>query len=174
MNIRLARLRAEALIEELRIEHPPVSVLDIAGVLGIPIIYADLGPDVSGLLVSDHASAKICIQETDPEVRKRFSIAHELGHFVLRHQFAPGEHIHVDKGNFISHRGPLAAAGIDPKEIEANQFAASLLMPHRLLQREIAQLGKGPVLDQHVLKLATQFEVSEQAMTIRLSSLSFL
>jgi Zn-dependent peptidase ImmA (M78 family) len=80
----------------------------------------------------------------------------------------------VDKGYFISQRGPQASTGEDPMEIEASQFAASLLMLAKLLRERVANLGGGPLLDHDVSQLALEFEVSEQAMTIRLSTLGLL
>ncbi|MGH9871664.1 MAG: ImmA/IrrE family metallo-endopeptidase, partial [Pyrinomonadaceae bacterium] len=121
------------------------------------------------------ATAQVCVQETDAEVRQRFTIAHEIGHHFLRHQFESGEHVHVDKGNYISQRGPRASDGIDGKEIEANQFAASLLMPSNALRQMVAKVaGEGPLLDKQVTQLSEQFKVSEQAMTIRLTGLGLL
>jgi Zn-dependent peptidase ImmA (M78 family) len=63
---------------------------------------------------------------------------------------------------------------VDPKEIEANQFAASLLMPTKLLEARIKALRTSSLRDSHVTYLASEFEVSEQAMTIRLSTLGHL
>jgi Zn-dependent peptidase ImmA (M78 family) len=174
MSTRLARMQAEKLIEQLRIKKPPVDVERIAQTLGLQITEADLGIGVSGLLVTNAKTAHIVIQEKDAKVRKRFTISHEIGHFYLRHQFESGEHVHVDKGNFISQRGPQAATGIDPKEIEANQFAACLLMPSKMVQERVASLGGSPLLDGEVSQLAEEFEVSDQAMTIRLTTLDLL
>lgn len=174
MSIRLARTQAERLIERLRIKKPPVDVKQIAQTLGLQVTEADLGVGVSGLLVTNAKTAHILIQESDPEVRRRFSIGHEIGHYYLRHQFESGEHVHVDKGNYISQRGPQAATGVDPKEIEANQFAACLLMPSKMVQERVAALGGAPLLDDEVTQLAKEFVVSEQAMTIRLTTLDLL
>ena len=82
--------------------------------------------------------------------------------------------MHVDKGNFYRSRNSLSAAGVDPMEIEANQFAASLLMPTDLVKREVQALQAKPLLDQHVALLAKRFGVSEHAMTIRLTRLGCL
>jgi Zn-dependent peptidase ImmA (M78 family) len=56
----------------------------------LTIVYLDLGEDVSGLLISKGGSTVIAVQETDSLSRQRFTIAHEIGHFHLRHQFEPG------------------------------------------------------------------------------------
>jgi Zn-dependent peptidase ImmA (M78 family) len=166
-------MQAERLIERFRIKKPPVDVEHIAQILGLQVTEADLGAGVSGLLVTNATNAHIVIQEKDAETRKRFTIGHEIGHYYLRHQFESGEHVHVDKGNYISQRGPQAATGVDPKEIEANQFAACLLMPSKMVQERVAALG-APLLDDEVIQLAKDFGVSEQAMTIRLTTLDLL
>ena len=73
-----------------------------------------------------------------------------------------------------SQRGPRASTGVDPKEIEANQFAAMLLMPERLVRSALREMRVGHPLDHHVEQLARQFDVSVQAMTIRLATLGVL
>jgi Zn-dependent peptidase ImmA (M78 family) len=175
MNLRQVKMLAENLAEKHGQGAVPVNVEKIAVALGLKISKADLGPEVSGLLVFNGSSAHIYVQKRDPLVRRRFTIAHEIGHHFLQHQFEGSEAVHVDKGNYISQRGPRSSGGIDAKEVEANQFAASLLMPISLLRQSIAKLSKAtPLLDHHVTLLAHQFQVSEQAMTIRLISLGLL
>jgi Zn-dependent peptidase ImmA (M78 family) len=174
MNIRYARMQGERLAEELGKNSLPINVETIARKLKLKVIYANLGPKVSGLLISNDGGSQICVKEDDFPTRQRFTIAHELGHHVLGHQFESGEHVHVDKGNFISERGPRAADGVDPKEVEANQFAACLLMPSKLLLEKVTKLGGPPLFDDDVASLAKQFEVSEHAMTIRLTTLKLL
>ena len=174
MSVAMARNYARRLIARHGIQSPPVDVEMIAAALELPIVRDDLGTGVSGLLVSNRGAALVCVHETDHPNRQRFTIAHEIGHFVLRHQFVDGEYVHVDRGNFISQRGPRSATGVDPKEIEANQFAACLLMPDDLVQQAVAAYGGSPLVDWQVSDLAAQFAVSEQAMTIRLSTLGLL
>jgi Zn-dependent peptidase ImmA (M78 family) len=174
MSVQFARRKAEQLIERFNIMTPPVDAKGIAKRLGLPVLSSDLGEDVSGLLISDGDHSCIAVRNNDPVVRQRFTIAHEIGHFLLQHQLEKGEHVHVDRGNFISKRGLRSAAGIDPKEIEANQFAANLLMPAVLLRQAISELRRDVLLDQHVQLLADTFQVSEQAMTIRLDTLGLL
>jgi Zn-dependent peptidase ImmA (M78 family) len=174
MNIRYARMQAEKLVERLGIKTPPVDVEGVALALKLKVIEANLGPGVSGLLISDGAASQICVKENETPVRRRFTIAHECAHHFLGHQFEQGEHVLVDKGYYISQRGPRASEGVDPKEIEANQFAASLLMPTKLLRLKVTELGGVPLMDWAVRDLAETFEVSEQAMTIRLTGLGLL
>lgn len=174
MSVQFARRQAEELIETFNINIPPVNVEELAEQLGLSVVHYDLGEDVSGLLISNGDVTCIAVKKDDARVRQRFTIGHEIGHFWLKHQFEPGAHVHVDRGNFISKRGLRSSEGIDPKEIEANQFAANLLMPARMVRQAVNELRKGMLLDQHVQQLAQDFDVSEMAMTIRLQSLGYL
>jgi Zn-dependent peptidase ImmA (M78 family) len=174
MSLRAARQQGEALADALNFKSAPVDVEMVAKRLRLKLVYMDLGDDVSGLLVSKGDSTVIAVQEADHPNRRRFTIAHEIGHFCLRHQFEPGEHVHVDRGHLITPRNSRSSTGVDPKEIEANQFAACLLMPSKLLSRTIKGFKTDSLRDYHVAQLADQFKVSEQAMTIRLSTLSYL
>ena len=174
MSLRTARQQGEALAEAMNFKKAPVDVEKVAERLRLKLVYMNLGDDVSGLLISKGDSSVIAVQETNHPNRQRFTIAHEIGHFFLRHQFDPGEHVHVDRGHLITPRNSRSSTGADPKEIEANQFAACLLMPSSLLSRRIKEFKAESLRDYHVSKLAEEFEVSEQAMTIRLSTLGYL
>lgn len=174
MSAYTARTAAERIISRLGINTAPVDVCKIASDLGLAVVTENLGSDVSALLVTDGKSSVIGVHGQHAPTRQRFSIAHEIGHFVLRHQFQPGEHVHVDSGRYVSERGLKASAGVDPKEIEANQFAASLLMPAKLVRAHVSRFGKGPLLEDELKELAHEFVVSEQAMTIRLTTLGLI
>jgi Zn-dependent peptidase ImmA (M78 family) len=174
MSVQFARQEAERLVQTLKIREAPVDVSWVAKKLGLRIIQQNLGANISGLLVRTSTETHICVAAGHAEVRRRFTIAHEIAHYVLRHQFEGGPHVHVDRGNYISQRGVRASEGIDPKEIEANQFAACLLMPMRLVQAAVEGLGSGTIFDGDVEELAKLFKVSEQAMTIRLTTLGLL
>lgn len=174
MSVRTARFHGEALAEACGFTKPPVDVERVAKHLRLKLAFAELGDDVSGLLISKGDSTAIAVQSTDAPNRQRFTIAHEIGHFYLRHQFEPGEHVHVDHGHLITPRNSRSSTGEDLKEIEANQFAACLLMPSKLLSARIKALRVPALRDYHVTLLANEFEVSEQSMTIRLSTLGLL
>ena len=174
MSVATAMRQAEALLAGLRVDAAPVDVRKIASQLGLRVVEEKLEEDVSGALVSNPQRAVILVNANHSRNRKHFTIAHELGHHVLRHQFEEGGHVHVDRGNYISLRGTRASEGVDPKEVEANWFAASLLMPATLIREHVEKIGARALHDQHVIRLAKKFLVSEQAMTIRLSTLGFL
>ena len=169
MSRQYARSAAEKLVAD--VDSPPIKPEVIARRLGVPVIKDALG-ETSGLLVTRDNKAVIYVNSGQSPVRQRFSAAHELGHHCLQHHNTPGEHVHVDKGLRIMRRSSRAAEGVDPMEIEANQFAAVLLMPTRLVRMEVAKLGDS-LSEDDVGTLATAFQVSEQAMTIRLTSLGY-
>jgi Zn-dependent peptidase ImmA (M78 family) len=177
MRVHWARNQAEKLVSELisrREIHPPtIDPFKVAKALHLSVVIDDLGPEVSGLLIRREERVVIAVERTDPPTRRNFTVAHEIGHHVLGHQFEAGSHVHVDKGNYISQRGPRSSQGINAKEVEANQFAAALLMPTSLVQEQARRLGV-PLWDSAVADLADLFKVSEQAMTIRLSVLRLL
>jgi Zn-dependent peptidase ImmA (M78 family) len=174
MNLNAVRDAAESVARQCGKDRLPIDLSSIAYTLGLRILYAALPEDVSGLLVSGPDGNFVVVQESDVPNRQRFTVGHEIAHHFLKHQFAPGEHVHVDRGHYVSQRGPRSSTGLDPKEIEANQFAAALLMPSRLVRQEVSKFGTAHLLDHHVSALAETFGVSEQAMTIRLTALGVL
>ena len=60
--------------------------------------------------------------------RQRFTVAHECGHLIL-HKAQITKEVHVDKDFPMLMRDSVSAAGVNEMEIEANVFAAELLMP---------------------------------------------
>ena len=141
MSLNAVRTKAELLFREHGKDRAPIDVDAIAKAIGLKILYEVLPEDVSGLLVTGPNASFIVVQESDSANRQRFTVCHEIAHRFLKHQFAPGEHVHVDRGHYVSQRGPRSSTGLDPKEMEANQFAASLLMPSRLVQKEVSTFG---------------------------------
>ena len=102
------------------------------------------------------------------QIGNDFTLAHELAHVLLHRRELEGA-VHVDRGSL--RRDALAAEGVDPIEIEANAFAAELLMPTHLL---ISALERHPLDledDDAVAALAKRFRVSDAAMRYRLNSL---
>ena len=139
----------------------PVDPYEIASAMGIPVVRTRLGSNESGFLLCDGPSAAIYVNDTFPPNRNRFTVAHELGHYVkARETHSP------PKGDARQHkkRDELAAAGTNVEEIYANRFAAALLMP----RKEVMKLLK---LGLSTSELASRFRVSEAAMENRLKNL---
>lgn len=158
------RLREKAGATEI-----PVSVEKIAESLEVPIVEESLDRNVSGLLIrNDTDGAAIGVNAAHPWVRQRFTIAHELGHFMLH----PGRALILDHVR-LNLRDNVSSLGTDREEREANAFAAELLMPRTEVVAEVRRvLDHGGTPDSRfVADLAAGFGVSEQAMEFRLVNL---
>lgn len=94
------------------------------------------------------------------ERRRRFTIAHELGHLMLGH-VQPGGRMHRDLKRDYKRYNET------PKERQANDFAAQLLMPESILRLAAKAI---PRLD----KLAAEFNVSTESMGYRLQNIGIL
>ena len=168
-----ARKEAERIVERLRVDRPPVNVEMVARELGLRVHRDVLEKGVSGALIRTKGTSQVVVNVLDAKVRQRFSIAHEIGHHVMNHAFK-GERVHVDHGHILR-RDEESSRGVHREEIEANQFASSLLMPSSLLAPLVEErLENGPLDDNDVSDLAQTFQVSEQAMTLRLTGLGHL
>ena len=136
----------------------PVDVISIAETLGINVWQQDL-PNYSGLIRPDLINGgkngySIIVRKSDPEARKRFTIAHEIAHFIL----------HKDQAENGIQDDTMYRSGLSTREeIEANAMAADILMPYGLIQSLVSQGYKT------VQMLAAKLGVSETAMSIRLN-----
>lgn len=176
--IRRARIRqaVQQLLSECDITEPPVEVSQIARHLGLRIAGAPDRDGLSGFLMRDSASGRcvIGVNRSHPRTRQRFTIAHEIGHFVLNH--ADGN-LHVDADrNVRLARSTLSSEGSDRHEIEANTFAAELLMPARFLEQDMEDDDQLVDLDDGAFceHLAKRYRVSPAAMTFRLANLGYV
>lgn len=165
-------VRVRNLLKKSKIDSPPVPVENVANTLGLKIQRSPLPDNLSGLLVrtKNFKRPVIGVNSTHATVRQRFTIAHEIAHFILHE----GEEIHVDRNIFIKFRNSASSTAEKPEEIVANGFAAELLMPKSFLEADLNEqnldLGDEDLLDD----LAERYKVSRQAMAFRLSKLGFL
>lgn len=176
-RVQLAHREADRVLALTRLQKtPPVDVEAIADALGVRIELGSFPPrdGVSGCIVRTPTGTVIGVNQDDPLVRRRFTIAHELGHYIL-HEFTD---VHVDSKKRLN-RDDRAARAIDPIEIEANAFAAALLMPRAWLEAALPVRQLSLYLDDasasdEIRRLARAFKVSEASMQWRLSNLGFL
>lgn len=138
----------------------PVETVATANALGLNVFRVSNWPDdISGMIRKDSddggdSGFVIYVNASHSKVRRRFTIAHEIGHFVL-HKSLIGDGIVED--------ALMRAQGFSSRiEYQANQFAADLLMPWHLI--EIAKTQG----TESVEALAEAFQVSRDAMSIRL------
>ncbi|MGV0876800.1 ImmA/IrrE family metallo-endopeptidase [Martelella sp. FLE1502] len=141
----------------------PVDVAEAANAIGVRVLYDTLPSGISGKIQRDERGGYyIVANTTEPEVRQRFTIAHELGHYIY-HRALIGDGI----ADSPAYRAPDEAIYDETPlerfhETQANQFAANLLMPRKLIRKAEAE---HPGAD--VQQLAKLFKVSEDAMRIR-------
>ena len=162
---------ANRVLRDAGIQEAPVKVEDIAKAHNITIKNYDLGADVSGVLVLKEGKATIGVNPNDQQVRKRFTIAHELGHYFLEHQRG-GLFVDSHKKHFaVMYRDAQSSTGEILQEQEANAFAAALLMPRSLLEAKTRKFNFDLTDESDLKNLARQFQVSSQAMAIRIANL---
>lgn len=156
-----AREAAEQLLAAAKLsDAAPVNVADVARRCGVRVLDFNFSGMVDGLVAHLPDGPAIGLDTTQPnEQRRRFTLAHELGHYLLRHSAS----FHLD---FFDTGG---SAGDSPgynwqHERAANEFAANLLMPANVVRRKADRI-------RDVDQLATTFDVSRQAMAFRLAAL---
>jgi Zn-dependent peptidase ImmA (M78 family) len=163
------RARAAEVLKEAGVTTKPVPVDAIAQQKGITLRYMPLDDSLSGMIFMQNGVPTVVVNSLHHANRRRFSVAHELGHFEL-HMAAIGSDVHVDK-RFLA-RDANSSTGFDAKEVDANRFAAELLVPRTMLiealQGRIVDLEAD---DELLGELAEAFGVSKQMMAIRVGEL---
>jgi Zn-dependent peptidase ImmA (M78 family) len=148
--------------------RPPVPVSDLAERLNIKVVTTPLQNGVSGALIKDGGKCFIAVNSEHHRNRRRFTIAHEIGHYSLEH----GLDDHVDREFTVLMRDENSSTAENSLEIAANQFAAALLMPKDLVFRDFARLGRFD--DEAIQRLALKYQVSEFAFQLRLRNLGLI
>ncbi|MGB8064805.1 MAG: ImmA/IrrE family metallo-endopeptidase [Candidatus Sulfotelmatobacter sp.] len=138
----------------------PVDVVAIADELGINVWETKTFPSsVSGKIFKDPVNGgrsgfSILVNAGHSLFRKRFTIAHEIAHFILHRK-------RLESGELID--DAMYRSGVSAKEeTEANRYAAEILMPYSLIRSLMAAGIRTPE------QLATRLQVSLPAMKIRL------
>jgi Zn-dependent peptidase ImmA (M78 family) len=150
----------------------PIDVHAIARSHNVAVHEVTLDESVSGVLVVKDGRAIIGVNAAHHPNRQRFSIAHELGHYLLHSRNSPSD-VFVDTAP-IFFRDERSSDGTEYQEIQANAFAAELLMPEDLLRGELRNGPLDAFDDDAVLQLASRFGVSVQAISIRLTRLGLI
>ncbi len=163
---RVARAKAKEVFQQYKANGGtiPVRIGDILDLYDIDLVEDKMESDLAGMLLVDDHSSIIVVNSHHHELRQRFTLAHELGHFLL----------HRRSGDAIFHRDEKSAQGTNRAEMDANAFAAELLMPSEEVRKRASELNVDILFNNPVSDLAREFEVSSQAMGIRLQQLGFI
>lgn len=148
----------------------PVDVESVAASLGLSVVDQDLESPVSAMLVVKNGHGVIGVNANHHPNRRRFSLAHEIGHYLLHREQAT---VFVDAAP-VFFRDDTSSAGTERQEVEANAFAAELLIPTASLRERVEQQALDPYDDAAVHRLARAFGVSAQALTIKLVRLGLI
>jgi Zn-dependent peptidase ImmA (M78 family) len=157
------------ILDNLKVSQLPIPVEEIVKKRGLELRAYDLGENVSGALMIDAGKGTIGFSPRESKVRQRFTIAHELGHYELHKQESG---LFIDNEFKILFRDNNSSKGEIKKELEANSFAAALLMPERFLLREIQRNNFDIGDEDSIKKLAKIFDVSVSAITYRIANLN--
>ena len=136
----------------------PVDVDSIATLMDLVVLEADFQDNISGMIKREEVRGQckpvIFVNQNHHLNRQRFTIAHELGHYVKRK--AEGR----DLGQYVDHRDIDSSLGANDDERWANAFAAELLMPVDDFRRS-AKANNDPFY------LSGRYQVSEEAVRVR-------
>lgn len=155
----MAKRNAQMILDKHWDRKLPVDILKIANELGLSVRYLTGNAELlySGEYKQDDGSGRpVCyINRNDTVERQRFTLAHEVAHHVLAH----GPALRDTDRSMHSY---------DPKEREANIFAANLLMPDKAVK---SMIDSG-ITD--AVRLADIFAVSVPALKIKMKELGYL
>ncbi len=164
---------ANDVLDETDMGVAPINVVTIARYYGFSVYQANLGDDTSGLIMVDDKPLKnyntnklIMVHQNHSVGRKRFTVAHELGHYFLKGR----------PQKCFAHRD--IAGKYNEEEKSANSFASALLMPENEIKSYIEKF-QGMYGNDHpefliIKSIALNFNVSEDAAKVRLRKLGFV
>jgi Zn-dependent peptidase ImmA (M78 family) len=161
-------LKVEELLREFEIRQPPVPVDRLAKKLGLLLAPLPADDEISGAIIRKSGRVVIAVNPAHHANRQRFTVAHELGHYF----FHAGLEEHVDQNFRVAWRNADSSKAVNWTEVQANRFAAELLMPTRFLEKDLDSLHR--IDKRTVAMLARKYVVSPEAMKIRLSQLGII
>jgi len=142
-----------------------VPVGRIAEALGLKVKVTNLGPGISGMIQRDQGTYVIKINRFEAKERQRFTVAHELAHYLLHREIIDSSPDGI-KDNVLYRSGAPETV-----EYEANRLAADILMPDSVIEEKLSEFG-GRFSEGVIEALADYFRVSKAAMEIRLGGVA--
>jgi Zn-dependent peptidase ImmA (M78 family) len=132
-DLNKARSEAHRVLDMFGVSAPPIDPERIAEQLGVDVVYAKFKPEVSqaisGFIHLPEGKPQIVVNASIPAKRKMFTIAHELGHFLMHLDY-----IESDKYRVLPRSNGHVGAKPD-EEKEADVFAAALIAPKDLVNK---------------------------------------
>jgi len=148
------------------LSNSPPKLGQLAKDLGIQIKVSSLGTGISGQIKKENDSYVIRVNRHEARERQRFTIAHELAHFLL--------HRHVIDSSTDGIKDNVLYRSGEPERIEyeANRLAADIVMPMVQVNKALTENFSGIITERTIESLAARFQVSKAAMEIRLSTMA--
>jgi Zn-dependent peptidase ImmA (M78 family) len=165
------RLMAEGVVKLLPDVVFPMPVDEVALALGIRTIEEFETSSFEGALLSNESKSNcaILVRAGVLETRRRFTIGHELGHYLMPLHFPSAEGFKCTKSDMSTDEAS-GLTGRPQWEAQANTFSSELLMPRLEFKRRLL-LTKGPSIES-LIKLSDDFGVSKVAVGRRVMQLS--
>lgn len=155
---------AQKVLKESQIEAPPVDVNKILANLGINLLPYAFPEKVSAVLLKENNMLVVGVNNTHHPNRQRFSIAHEIGHYLLGHY----KDVFVDMSEISEGRfDAFDTEHNKVQEQEANYFAGELLMPSVMLKKDFIKL-------RNVEEIAKLYKVSKDSLWIKMLKLKLV
>ena len=152
VRTRFCEMKTRDILREAGITLPPVDVQGIAESLFLEVVQSDTSRH-GGRALLEHG--QIYVNTSESPAAQRFSIGHEIGHYIL----------HTDSFVFSPHEDPESELySEDPDrelEREADYFSSVLLVPPRWLRQDV-DAGLLPP------ELANRYQVSQEVIFIAL------
>jgi hypothetical protein len=160
---------AKAVYRQLGECTPPIPIEEIAMAVGIAEITDLTTAGFEGALIANDlkTSGVILVKKGSLHERRRFTIGHELGHFLNYWHEPPQGGFYCSSKDMLTNDN--GSNDKQQMECEANEFAAEMLMPEPLFRRDLRK-APSPGLE-HVIRWATAYETSKLATTRRLVDL---
>ncbi len=163
---------AKKLLEKCGIDSIPVPIDRVAKALGAQVRYSPLDEELSGMVFIKDGVPIIGVNSLHHPNRQRFTMAHEIAHLHLHREHITSA-VHVDKqfAESVLKRDAAAATGTERLEIDANQFAAALLVPRGILETMLAAAPVDVEDERSLEDLAKKFKVSKSSLQYRIRNL---
>ena len=141
----------------------------------------DLHDEVLGEIKKENGKYKINIQGYDFNYRRRFTMAHELGHYKLHKDLLDDEGLDDGLSYETMYRKNAKISSME--ETQANKYAIEMLVPKELIISIVKELNKikeiPRIIDENgeannlnlIEYLSNRFEVSKIALGFRLNQL---
>jgi len=155
---------AQKLLADIDAKNPPININQILTNLGIKLLPYHFPEKISAVLLKEGHMIVVGVNESHHPNRQRFSIAHEIGHYMLGHY----RDIYVDdaaisEGQFDVSENEHSKV----QEQEANHFASELLMPSAMLKQDFQKIS-------NIDEIAKLYKVSKDALWIKLLKLKLV